>query len=350
MRISIVLASSSFILLAAACGGNSGTGVTGDDGGGGSSGSSSGGASGSGSSSGAGKDASGSGSGGTSGPPGVGANGGHVSSLLFTVVGDTRPANPDDIQGYPTAIIDKIYQDVAALQPAPLFSVSTGDYQYSSSYGGGQAGPQLDLYLAARSKFSGAFFPAMGNHECTGSTDSNCGTGNRDGVTDNYTQFMTKMLGPIQKTNPYYSVEIDATDGSWTSKFIFIAANAWDSAQATWLQGVITQKTTYTFIIRHEASSTSGVPGVAPSDQIIGTNPYTMMIVGHSHTYEHPLLKEVLFGNGGAPLSGSSVDYGYGLFAQRADGAIVVDAMDYMTNMPDPAFHFVVKPDGTITQ
>lgn len=336
MRISVVLASSSFLVLSAACGGSTNSDVTGDGGGGG----------------GGGTDArveAATEGGTTSGPPGVGANGGHVSQLLFTVIGDTRPANPDDVSGYPTAIIDKIYEDVAALQPLPLFTVSTGDYQYSSTYGG-QAAAQIDLYLAARAKFSGAFFPAMGNHECTGSTDSNCGTGNKDGVTDNYTQFMTKMLGPIQKTNPYYSIEIDATDGSWTSKFVFIAANAWDSAQATWLQQTIAQKTTYTFIIRHEASSVTDVTGVTASDQIIGSNPYTLMIVGHSHTYEHPLLQEVLFGNGGAPLSGTSVDYGYGLFSQRSDGAIVVDAMDYMTNKPDPNFHFVVKPNGTITQ
>ncbi len=278
----------------------------------------------------------------------VGPSGGSVSRLFFSVIGDTRPANIDDTSGYPTAIINQLYTDVSSLNPAPLFSLSTGDYMFAST-SGGQASPQLDLYLAARAKFSGTFFPAMGNHECTGATASNCGTGNQDGVTDNYTQFMAKMLGPIQKTAPYYSVNINASDNSWTSKFVFVAANAWDSKQASWLQGVMGQKTTYTFVLRHESSSASTAPGVSPSDQIINASAYTLLIVGHSHTYDHPSQKEVLFGNGGAPLSGSA-NYGYGVFTQRQDGAIVVDAVDYQSNQADPSFHFAVKPDGTPTQ
>jgi hypothetical protein len=56
----------------------------------------------------------------------------------------------------------------------------------------------------------------------------------------------------------------------------------------------------------------------------------------------------VVIGNGGAPLS--SKDYGYGLFSQRCDGAIVVDEVDYMTGATDSYFHFVVTPKGVITQ
>jgi hypothetical protein len=281
-------------------------------------------------------------------PTGVGANGGTVSSLRFTVIGDTRPASVDDLAGYPTAVIDALYQDIAKLQPAALFSVSTGDYQFSTPYGN-EASSQLNLYLAARAKFPGPFFPAMGNHECTGGTASNCGPGNTNGMTDNYNQFMAMMLGPIQKTKPYYSINIDASDGSWTSKFVFVAANAWDSGQDSWLQQTMAQKTTYTFVVRHESSYVTETPGVSPSDAIINASAYTLLIVGHSHTYEHRGGKEVLFGNGGAPLSGS-LNYGYGVFSQRQDGAIVVDAMDYQTNQADPSFHFVVKPDGSPTQ
>ncbi len=56
----------------------------------------------------------------------------------------------------------------------------------------------------------------------------------------------------------------------------------------------------------------------------------------------------VTFGNGGAPLS--SKTYGYGLFQQRCDGAIVVDAMAWDTNAADSAFHFVVTPTGQETK
>lgn len=281
------------------------------------------------------------------GTTGVGADGGTVSRLYFSVIGDTRPPNEDDIAGYPTAIIDKLYEDITQLNPQPFFTLSTGDYQYSSSHST-EAVPQLNLYLAARAKFPGAFYPAMGNHECTGSTDSNCGPGNKSGETANYNAFMTQMVGPIHKTTPYYSVNIDATDGSWTSKFVFIAANAWDTTQQTWLTQVMAQKTTYTFVVRHEATGVDA-PGVAPSDTIINAAGFTLLIVGHSHTYQHLYVNQVMFGNGGAPLSGT-LDYGYGLFSQRSDGAIVVDAMDYMTNKPDTSFHFVIKPNGTLTQ
>jgi hypothetical protein len=58
----------------------------------------------------------------------------------------------------------------------------------------------------------------------------------------------------------------------------------------------------------------------------------------------------VVIGNGGAPLSSSEYDYGYGLFSQRCDGAIVVDEYDYMSGATDSKFHFVITPQGAITQ
>ena len=68
------------------------------------------------------------------------------------------------------------------------------------------------------------------------------------------------LLAPIEQTSPYYSININAIDSSWTSKFVFIAANAWDSTQSSWLSGVMAQTTTYTFVIRHESTGTSGPP------------------------------------------------------------------------------------------
>ena len=100
----------------------------------------------------------------------------------------------------------------------------------------------------------------MGNHECTGYTDSNCGSGNSDGVTNNYTAFLSQMLGPIGQTSPYYAINVNATDGSWTAKFVFIAANAWDSTQSSWLTTTMAKTTTYTFVIRHEAAEANTAP------------------------------------------------------------------------------------------
>jgi hypothetical protein len=282
----------------------------------------------------------------------VGNDGGSLSSLLFAVVGDTRPPNEDEISSYPTAIITKIFADVQAHSPAIPFVVSTGDYQFSSTGSSSTASQQLSLYVQARAQYSGVQYVAMGNHECTGADASNCPSGSKP--TANLTAFQSQLLAPIGKTLPYYVININATDGSWTSKFVFIAANAWDSTQSSWLSSTMAQKTTYTFVVRHEPTESSGnAPGVAPSDTIIAGFPYTALITGHSHTWDsfgYNTPKEVLVGNGGAPLSNSSKDYGYALFSQRSDGAIVMDMIDYQSGAAQSAFHKVVTADGTVTQ
>ncbi len=112
---------------------------------------------------------------------GSGSDGGTTSALTFAIVGDTRPATIDDTSNYPSTIITKIYEDIEAASPRPAFVIGTGDYQYASTTGSEQQ-PQLAKYMTARAAFSGPFYPAMGNHECTGYTDSNCGTGNPDGI------------------------------------------------------------------------------------------------------------------------------------------------------------------------
>lgn len=284
------------------------------------------------------------------GPPptgSVGNDGGAVSRLLFGIVGDTRPPSEDDTSGYPTAIITKIFGDIQALSPRPSFLVSTGDYQYANPTG--TEGPaQLDLYMGARAQYTGTVFAAMGNHECTGFTNSNCGTGNPDGLTNNYNAFLQKMLAPIGQAAPSYEIDVAASDSSWTAKFLFVAANAWNQTQANWLDQAMSRTTTYTFLIRHESASADTAPGVGPAEVIMTHHPYTLSIVGHTHTYEKSGPREVIFGNGGAPLSGG--DYGFGMVSQQADGSIAVDMIDYATGLADTSFHFALKPDGSPAQ
>ena len=282
----------------------------------------------------------------------VTASGGSVSSLLFAIAGDTRPANVDDTSGYPTTIIETIFSSITSRSPQPSFVVSTGDYQYSTAPpASGQtstSAPQLALFMQARAKFPGPWFPAMGNHECNGYTASNCGSGATDGLTANYSNFISTMLGPISQTNPYYAIKINASDSSWTSKFVFIAANAWDSTQSSWLSSTLAETTTYTFVMRHEANEANTAPGTTPSEDIVTKYPVTLEICGHTHTYSHSG-NRIVMGNGGAPITGSG-NYGYGIVAQRSDGAIVVDEFDYQSNAADSSFHFVVTPTGTQTQ
>jgi hypothetical protein len=378
-----------------ACGGQGSQPDFGDDGGtssgsgggsgsssgtsGGSSGSSSGGTDGGGSSSGGGSGgSSGSSSGGActtnTGPISgtVGNSGGSVSRLVFAVVGDTRPASEDDPSGYPTAVITKIFQDIQDQSPRPSLTIGTGDYQFSSTSSNTDATQQLQTYMSARSGFSGAFFPAMGNHECgvasgcTTSDNCNCVSGQGGTGTANLSAFLSEMMTPIGQSKPYYSINVNAADSSWTAKFVVTAANAWDSTQQSWLQTTLAKKTTYTFVVRHEPSDSTPVPvGVAGVDALLTQYPYTLLLVGHTHNYGHytsyegtpacgsncpPASRAVVIGNGGAPLSSSKYDYGYVLFSQRCDGAIVADEYDYMTGATDSYFHFVVTPDGTITK
>ncbi len=281
---------------------------------------------------------------GTGGGP-AGIDGGKMDTLSFAIVGDTRPPNADDVMGYPTAVITKIWQDVEALTPKPPFAVTTGDYMFAST--SSTVDPQLALYLGARANFSNVVYPAMGNHECNGATDSDCGAGNKNGITTNYNAFMTKMIMPLGVTEPYYMVDIASTTGAWTAKLVFIAANAWSTAQGTWLDAVLGEPTTYTFVIRHESVSADTAPGVTPSEAIIAKHPYTLKIVGHTHTWQYsPQDREVIVGNGGAPLSGG-VDYGYTVATQRADGAMVFKSYDYMTNAN--VMTFAVTATGTPT-
>jgi hypothetical protein len=276
----------------------------------------------------------------------TGISGGTLDVLSFAIVGDTRPPNEDDTAGYPTAIITKIWQDVQAASPRPAFAVTSGDYQYSNP-NGSQAVAQVELYLTARQNFTNVTFPAMGNHECTGGTTSNCGAGNTNGITANYTAFMSKMLAPLGVNLPYYVANIASTTGAWTAKFVVVAANAWDTAQGTWLDATLAKPTTYTFIVRHESSTTSPAPpGVAGSETILAKYPYTLKLIGHSHEYRYESQNhEIIVGNGGAPLSGGS-NYGYVIARQRSsDNAIVFSSYDYDTNAVVESF--ALQPNGT---
>jgi hypothetical protein len=261
-------------------------------------------------------------------PTGSGGGSAALDDLSFAVIGDTRPPSPDDTAGYPTAIITKIYQDVAAESPA--FAISTGDYMFATTTGNEQE-PQLAKYMAARAAFSGPLYPVIGNHECTGATASNCGLGATDGITKNMTAFANSMLAPIGVTSQYYTQSFAASDSSWTAKVVFVACNAWNANQASWLDAQLARATTYTFVVRHEGVAALGGTPCSNSQTIIDAYPLTLLIVGHTHTYGHYASdKEIIVGNGGAPLS-SGANYGYVIARRNASGTITVTSYDYMT-------------------
>ncbi|MDB4966824.1 MAG: hypothetical protein JWN44_2513 [Myxococcales bacterium] len=247
---------------------------------------------------------------------GGGGNGG--SLLKFAVFGDCRPPNNDDTAGYPTTIISGIFS--LAQSRGAQFAIGTGDYMFATSASAVTA--QVALFHQAQAKFSaGPVYLAMGNHECTGATASNCPNLTE---TSNIKAFM--QMVPSGVTKPYYRIDMDTPMGK--AKFVFIAANAWDSTQQSWLQTQLADSTTYTFVIRHESTTSAGVPnGVPASESIIAANPFTIELLGHTHEYRHVDTQHVISGNAGAPLQ-SGGNYGLLIIEQQANGNVTVSEID----------------------
>lgn len=242
----------------------------------------------------------------------VGPDGGVVTRLFFAVVGDTRPAIINDTAHYPTAIVTKIYQDLAAMNPRPQFVVATGDYMFAST-SSAEAAAQMQLYAQARSAFPGPVFAAMGNHECDGYTTGNCATK----TTANLQAYLATAVTPLGKADPWYTVRFSGANGQWTAKLVVVACNAWSAAQKSWLTAELAKPTTYTFIARHEPTGSTG-PCNADMDAMLQSATYNLLLVGHTHTYRRSG-KELIEGVGGAPISGSA-NYGFATVEQTASG------------------------------
>ena len=265
------------------------------------------------------------GGGGTGGGGGSGGGGGGGSGggglLKFAVFGDCRPPNLDDTAGYPSAVISGIFK--LAQAKGAQFVIGTGDYMFASTSSAVTA--QVALFNQAQANYtSGPVYLTMGNHECTGATASNCPNLTE---TPNIQAFM-KMV-PSGVTKPYYRIDLDTPKGK--AKFVFIAANAWDSTQQSWLSTQLADATTYTFVMRHESTSSPGVPtGVTASESIVMAHPFTVEMLGHTHEYRHEDTKHVISGNAGAPLSTGT--YGLLLVEQQSNDNITVTEIDESTD------------------
>ncbi len=259
------------------------------------------------------------GGGGSGGGGGGGGSGGSGGGGLLTVAvfGDCRPPNVDDTAGYPSAIVSGIF--ALAQSKGAQFAIGTGDYMFASTQSAVDA--QVQLFQQAAAKYTaGPLYLAMGNHECTGYTASNCPNLNE---TPNVQAFM-KLL-PSGVTKPYYRIDVPTPLGS--AKLLFVAANAWDSTQDSWLQTQLNDPTMYTFLVRHEPAVDSTAPGVSPSESMLRSGQYTLELNGHTHEYRRVDTTHVISGNAGAPLSGGG-GYGLLLVQQQQNGNITVSEID----------------------
>lgn len=282
--------------------------------------------------------------------PFITVDGGVLAELNFAVVGDTRPESVGDTANYPSQTINTIFTDLKMVTPAPQFVVGTGDYQYVNP-GSGQSVPQITKYMAAAALYPAALLPAMGNHECTGYTDSECGPNGQDGMTENYNTYLSMMAAPLGATTPYYSVLLTAADGSWTAKVVCVAPNAWDSEQSAWLASVLAQPSTYTFYVQHEPmEDTTELSQLTEIAAVVNAapTPPTLMLVGHSHTFRksYSIFNEVVVGNGGVPMTTGG--FGFALITRESSGDIQLTQYDETTGAPTPnGVSFSVTASGS---
>jgi hypothetical protein len=243
------------------------------------------------------------------------SGGGPGTGFRFAVFGDCRPKDP--ASPYPSDVLGNILRMATAR--GAEFVVGTGDYM--AAYNPADVAAQVPLFNKAAAQFNGPMYLAMGNHECTGATASNCP---RLDETANVRAFLTLLPPGIDK--PYYRIDKDTPRGR--AKFVFIAANAWDATQAAWLRAELADPTPYTFVVRHESTTSYNLPlGAIASEADVMAAKFTLELLGHSHEYRHVDARHVISGNGGAPLTGGSY-YGFLLVEQLSDGNISVQAID----------------------
>ncbi|MHB8417424.1 MAG: metallophosphoesterase [Myxococcales bacterium] len=288
-------------------------------------------------------------------------DGGQLASLDFGDVGDTRPPIYDDISQYPTQVITTIFQDLAGLSPALAFVVSSGDYMFADPLNlfGNQAQAQAQLYVGAGQNFPRQVYPSMGNHECGWSNSNDNCFGQT--TNPNYNAYLQNILGGfgLPNQNPYFVVLFASADVTrpWSAKFIYIAPDWWDTSgdtQGIWLKAVLAEPTTYTFLVRHQPTNNSaGAAGIAESDTLLQTYPFTIKLTGHSHSFMYDQTnREIINGVGGAALdTGYNGTFGYVVCRQRADMAIQCTLYDYDSNAvsSEPNATLAVEPDGTPT-
>ena len=274
----------------------------------------------------------------------VGATGGSVDLLHFSVFGDVRPPNQNDTSGYPTASIQSVMRGMQTL--GTQFAIASGDYMFASTSTAVNA--QIGLFLSAESGYHNHIFHGMGNHECNGSTASNCPSGNEYPNVIAYLSMLNSSYGGL----PYFDWVVHTRLGD--AHFISTAPNAWSTAQHTWLTRALAQSAMYTFVIAHEGPNALGPPSGSPMiESMIALRPggVTLRLYGHTHEYYHMSgadYNAVVDGNAGAPFDGSSTGgqyLGFGVVDQRADGNIVFTA--YQVGSPPMVNDsWVVTPAG----
>lgn len=270
----------------------------------------------------------------------VGPEGGAVARMSFGVFGDVRPPSPNNTAMYPASIVAAVFDGISST--GAQFAVASGDYMFATN--ATNAGAQVGMLLAAEARFGGHVFHALGNHECTGASASNCPLGNETALIQVY----RARLAPAYAA-PYFDwiVRTDLGD----AHFIATAPNAWSPAQQAWLDRALAISARYTIVIAHEPPGNRQAPGSVAIESAVRARPtgVTLRLYGHTHEYRHVSANAIIAGNAGAPLASASGEYGFVVVEQRADANLVVTA--YTIGHPAMvADSFVLTPGGALTR
>lgn len=252
----------------------------------------------------------------------VGFDGGSVERLWFATTGDTRPASCNDSAGYPKAAIAQIAGAMRELKVQ--FALDLGDHMYVCSDSGLEMGEldaaareQMSAYLAAIASGPSTWWMTMGNHECDAaySLHRPCLPG---GPHDpNFAAYMAALRRP----RPYYFT--DVTTGLGLARFVVVADDAWDGAQAAWLSATLAEadvRARYTIVARHHPVQGTRT-GPVEILSILRRHRYTLLLTAHNHDYEHDTAswggRSAVIGLGGA-----GGKWGFATILQNHDGTL----------------------------
>jgi hypothetical protein len=258
----------------------------------------------------------------------VGPDGGVVTRLWFATTGDTRPAQCDATDAYPRAAIAELAASMKALHVQ--FALDLGDHMFVCNQSYAEATQQMGFYMEAIAFGPSTWLMTMGNHEC-GQYDAS--TGGTYGCFDpsadaNFHAYMAALGRP----KPYYAVDVQTDLG--LARFVQIADDSWDAAQAAWLEQTLADADAharYTIVARHHPVSGTRV-GNADIVAAVERHKYTLILTAHNHSYSHGTDhggRAAIIGLGGAS---PGVPPGFATVLQNADGTLTVTLRDGLGN------------------
>jgi hypothetical protein len=194
-----------------------------------------------------------------------------------------------------------------------------------------EAHAQMRLYMDAVGQGPPTWWMTTGNHECGNEAPPYaCFAGRGDA---NFTAYMAALKRPL----PYYFTDVQTSQGK--ARFVVIADDSWDGAQAEWLESTLAaadRTARYTIVARHHPVTGGERNGNPRIVQTISRHKYSLILTAHSHLYAHDATnfggRSVIVGIGGVPSSSLP---GFATVLQNEDGSLTFVRRDVNGNPLD---------------